>query len=44
MNEMLRAFYDQTLAGLQPGDTPDDQRANELATRNKPSAAAKELC
>ena len=39
MNEMLRAFYDQTLASLQPSDTPDTERAS-LEPGKKPSSAA----
>ncbi|MEO1188297.1 MAG: hypothetical protein AAFW60_04420, partial [Pseudomonadota bacterium] len=42
MNEMLRAFYDQTLASLQPSDTPDAERAS-LSASKTPSAAAKEF-
>ncbi|MEM9570656.1 MAG: hypothetical protein AAF996_04260 [Pseudomonadota bacterium] len=40
MNEMLRAFYDQTLSSLQPNDTPDDEKAASSRS-NKPSDAAK---
>ena len=42
MNEMLRAFYDQTLASLQPSDTPDTERAS-LEPGKKPSSAAKDF-
>ncbi|MEL7032185.1 MAG: hypothetical protein AAGL97_01340 [Pseudomonadota bacterium] len=42
MNEMLRAFYDQTLATLQPGDTPTADRA-DLSANKKPSNAAKDF-
>ncbi|MEL7054797.1 MAG: hypothetical protein AAGL09_00575 [Pseudomonadota bacterium] len=42
MNEMLRAFYDQTLASLQPGDTPDAEKAS-LEAGKKPSNAAKDF-
>lgn len=39
MNEMLRAFYDQTLAGLQPLDLAADEKANSKK-RKKPTNAA----
>jgi len=39
MNEMLRAFYDQTLAGLQPRDVSGDEKASRHKG-NKPSKAA----
>ena len=42
MNEMLRAFYDQTLASLQPGDTPDTEKAS-LEAGKKPSNAARDF-
>ncbi|MEM7327696.1 MAG: hypothetical protein AAF437_03080 [Pseudomonadota bacterium] len=42
MNEMLRAFYDQTLATLQPTETPDSERAS-LTAGKKPSHAAKDF-
>ncbi|MEO1554441.1 MAG: hypothetical protein AAFR82_10965 [Pseudomonadota bacterium] len=40
MNEMLRAFYDQTLATLQPDDADETDRAS-LTAGKKPSNAAK---
>ncbi|NQY12542.1 MAG: hypothetical protein HRT81_01610 [Henriciella sp.] len=40
MNEMLRAFYDQTLSSLQPSETPADDKAMSSGS-NKPSDAAK---
>ncbi|MEL7109935.1 MAG: hypothetical protein AAGJ68_01660 [Pseudomonadota bacterium] len=39
MNEMLRAFYDQTLASLQPRDTPDGDKAS-VSNSKKPTNAA----